>query len=77
MNKWRIYVAGLILETESHGAHEALRETGLFGKIEQIAYFQTYERDNLWIERVELNGKKEIAVIKRIENECDNREKEI
>ena len=47
MNKWRIYVAGIILEVEGGGDFETLRRTGLFGEIEQVGYFQTYERDNL------------------------------
>lgn len=69
MNKWRIYVAGIVLEVNGGGDHATLRETGLFGKIEQIDYFQTFDKDNLWIYKVELNGKMETAVIKRIEQE--------
>lgn len=69
MNKWRIYVAGITLEVEGHGDFDTLRKTGLFGKIEQVDYFQTYNTDNMWIYRVEVNGKDEIAVIKRTENE--------
>lgn len=69
MNKWRIYVAGITLEVDGHGDFQTLRETGLFGKIEQIDYFQTYDTDNMWIYRVELNGKMETAVIKRTEQE--------
>ncbi len=69
MNKWRIYIAGITLEVEGGGDYEALRNTGLFKEVKQIDYFQTYERDNLWIYRVEMNGKNEIAVIKRTENE--------
>ena len=70
MNKWRIYVAGITLETEGGGDFETLRRTGLFGEIEQVGYFQTYERDNLWIYRVELNDRTETAVIKRVEGEA-------
>lgn len=69
MNKWRIYVAGTILEVEGAGDWHTLRKTSLFGQIEQVAYFQTIDRDNLWIYQVELNGKMETCVIKRIENE--------
>lgn len=69
MNKWRIYVAGMILEVEGAGDWHTLRKTSLFGKIEQVDYFQTADKDNLWIYQVELNGKMETAVIKRIENE--------
>lgn len=69
MNKWRIYVAGITLEVDGHGGFQTLSETGLFGKIEQIDYFQTHDTDNLWIYRVELNGKIETAVIKRMEQE--------
>lgn len=70
MNKWRIYVAGITLEVEGHGDFQTLRDTGLFGeKIEQVDYFQTFDKDNMWIYRVELNGKIETAVIKRIEQE--------
>lgn len=73
MNKWRIYVSGLTLELKGGGDYEVLRKTGLFKEIEQVDYFQTYERDNLWIYSVELNGKREIAVIKRIEGEKEER----
>lgn len=69
MNEWRIYVAGIALNVKSNSDYEALRETGLFGRIEQIDYFQTLNTDNLWIYRVELNGKMETAVIKRTEQE--------
>lgn len=69
MNKWRIYVAGIVLEVKGGGDYATLRETGLFGEIEQIDYFQTFDKDNLWIYKVELNGKIETAVIKRIEHE--------
>lgn len=69
MNKWRIYVAGITLEIEGGGDYDTLRKTGLFGKIEQVDYFQTHKTDNLWIYRVELNGKMETAVIKRTEQE--------
>lgn len=69
MNKWRIYVAGITLETEGSGDFDTLRKTGLFGKIEQIDYFQTHDTDDMWIYRVEINGKMEIAVIKRTEQE--------
>lgn len=68
MDEWRIYVAGITLEVKSDGGdYKTLRETGLFGKIEQIDYFQTFNKDNMWIYRVELNGKMETAVIKRTE----------
>ena len=70
MNKRRIYVASITLEIEGSGNFETLRKTGLFGEIEQAAYFQTYERDNLWIYRVEPNGRTETAVIKRVEGEA-------
>ena len=69
MNKWRVYVAGMVLEVEGSGDWQTLRQTGLFEKIEQVDYFQTRDTDNLWIYHVQLNGKTETAVIKRIENE--------
>lgn len=69
MDKWRIYVAGITLEVDGNGDYKTLRDTGLFGKIEQIDYFQTRDTDNMWIYRVELNGKMETAVIKRTEQE--------
>lgn len=69
MNKWRIYVAGITLEVEGGNDFEALRKTGLFQTIKQADYFQTFDRDNMWIYRVEINGKTETAVIKRTENE--------
>lgn len=69
MNKWRIYVAGMVFEAEGKGDYQTLKNTGLFKSIEQVDYFQTFDKDNLWIYRVELNGKPEMAVIKRIENE--------
>lgn len=69
MNKWRIYVAGISIEVEGHGDYQTLSDTGLFEKIEQIDYFLTATRDNMWIYRVKLNGKFETAVIKRIEQE--------
>lgn len=69
MNKWRIYVAGITLEVEGHGDFQTLSDTGLFRRIEQIDYFQTHDTDNMWIYRVELNGKMETAVIKRTEQE--------
>ena len=62
-------MAGIALEAEGHGDFETLRSTGLFGKIEQVDYFQTFATDNMWIYKVEINGKPETAVIKRTENE--------
>lgn len=69
MNKWRIYVAGMKYEVEGKGDWQTLRDMGIFGKIEQVDYFQTFATDDLWIYQVELNGKTTTAVIKRIENE--------
>lgn len=69
MNKWRIYVAGISIEVEGNGDYQTLKNTGLFEKIEQIDYFLTATRDDMWIYRVKLNGKFETAIIKRIEQE--------
>lgn len=69
MNKWRIYVGGITLEVDGSGDYQTLKNTGLFEEIEQIEYFQTFDTDNMWIYRVKLNGKQEIAVIKRTEKE--------
>ena len=69
MNKWRIYVAGLQINVDGGGDFETLKKTGLFSKMEQVDYFRTCERDDMWIYKVEINGKPEIAVIKRTERE--------
>ena len=69
MNKWRIYVAGIAMEVQGEGDYATLKKSGLFTDIEQIDAFVTLDRDNLWIYKVMLNGRPEIAVIKRIENE--------
>lgn len=69
MNKWRIYVAGIILEVEGRGDYGTLRKTGLFKNIEQVGYFQTFDTDDMWIYEAELNGKMETVVIKRVEQE--------
>ncbi|NDO48245.1 hypothetical protein FMM75_02055 [Lachnospiraceae bacterium MD335] len=69
MNKWRIYVAGIAMEVQGEGDYTTLKKSGLFTDIEQIDAFITLDRDNLWIYKVMLNGRPEIAVIKRTENE--------
>lgn len=69
MNKWRIYVAGIAMELEGEGDYAVLKKSGLFTEIEQTDAFVTADGDNLWIYRVMLNGRPEIAVIKRTENE--------
>lgn len=69
MNKWRIYVAGIAMEVQGEGGYTTLKKSGLFTDIEQIDAFITLDRDNLWIYKVMLNGRPEIAVIKRTENE--------
>ena len=69
MNKWRIYVAGIAMEGQGEGDYTTLKKSGLFTDIEQIDAFITLDRDNLWIYEVMLNGRPEIAVIKRTENE--------
>ena len=69
MNKWRIYVAGIAMEVQGEGDYATLKKSGLLTDIEQIDAFVTLDRDNLWIYKVMLNGRPEIAVIKRIENE--------
>ena len=69
MNKWRIYVAGIAMEVQGEGDYTTLKKRGLFTDIEQIDPFITVDRDNLWIYKVMLNGRPEIAVIKRTENE--------
>ena len=69
MNKWRIYVAGIAMEVQGEGDYATLKKSGLFTDIEQIDAFVTSDHDNLWIYKVMLNGRPEIAVIKRTENE--------
>lgn len=69
MNKWRIYVAGIAMEVQGEGDYTTLKKSGLFTDIEQIDAFITLDRDNLWIYKVIINGRPEIAVIKRTENE--------
>ena len=69
MNKWRIYVAGIAMEVQGEGDYTTLKKSGLFTDIKQIDAFITLDRDNLWIYKVMLNGRPEIAVIKRTENE--------
>lgn len=69
MNNWRIYVSGIVLNVEGGNDYSVLRDTGLFEEINQIDYFTTSARDNMWIYRVTINGKPEIAVIKRTEGE--------
>ena len=69
MNKWRIYVAGITMEVQGEGDYATLKKSGLFTDIEQIDDFVTSDHDNLWIYKVMLNGRPEIAVIKRTENE--------
>ena len=69
MNKWRIYVAGIAMEVQGEGDYATLKKSGLFTDIVQIDAFVTLDRDNVWIYKVMLNGRPEIAVIKRTENE--------
>lgn len=69
MNKWRIHVAGIAMEVQGEGDYTTLKKSGLFTDIKQIDAFITLDRDNLWIYKVMLNGRPEIAVIKRTENE--------
>lgn len=70
--KYRIYVAGIILEVKNICEYSALHNTELFEHVDHLDHFLTCEHDDVRIYSVKLNGKRQIAVVKRIENESPN-----
>jgi len=66
MNNYKIAVANITFNVTAVGDFTALRETGLFGEITQINYAQTTEKKDVFVYKVKLNGKHEIAVVERI-----------
>lgn len=65
MNIYRISIANSTIVTSATNDFVALRNSGLFGEITQINYAVTTDGKDLWVYKVSLNGKIELATVER------------
>lgn len=65
MNKYTIKVANIEAEGAGYNEYNAIMATGLFTKADLEDYFGNYEGKDAWSYRVELNGVRQMLIVRR------------